>query len=446
MAHEINHEVKEFTLDNLEIPLPTQIPQIKQEAFHSISSDFVNTATKNSEASKIAIAVNVMAFFCATIGRCICQWIGDNKIHCRPFFLIVGKSGKARKGTAEALPKRVFQRVDELLREKEQNHLSLNVHSGGLSSGEGIGYAIRDPSTDGTDQGIVDKRLLVIEPEFSNVLANCRRETSTLSAVIRNLFDGRDLSPLTKTNRTRATKPHVVIVSHTTIHELMKKIGALEINNGLLNRFLICFVQRERFMPLPEKTKEEDIDRLANWVVTILEFIDNEVAKQNGELEIAMSDEAKQVWEKVYPVLSSDTFGDVGVLLARSEVYARMLAMIFTLLDKKTTIEICHIKAAIYWIDYCGASVRYLFQKAQESQIEQLSDTIISLLQKDRQMTRTEINNALNRHTMANEIAQALEHLLTQSPPRISQTKEETNGRPKVIYKLCEISVKSEES
>ena len=38
----------------------------------------------------------------------------------------------------------------------------------GLSSGEGLIWAIRDLTTD--DPGITDRRLLVVEPEFASVL------------------------------------------------------------------------------------------------------------------------------------------------------------------------------------------------------------------------------------------------------------------------------------
>jgi putative DNA primase/helicase len=65
--------------------------------------------------------------------------------------------------------------------------------------------------------------LLAIESEFDNVLSQLRRDSNTLSATIRNLFDGRDLEPLTKTSPTRATRPHVCILGHITGHELREK-------------------------------------------------------------------------------------------------------------------------------------------------------------------------------------------------------------------------------
>ena len=230
-------------------------PRIDPRAFHGPLEEIVDLATKNSEAAGVAVAANVIALFSATIGRVPYMWIGDGKNHARPFFLIVGRSAKSRKGTAEALPRRLFKKVDELLRDRVPDYVPLEIHGGGLSSGEGIAHALRDASeTTGKDDspkdpGVPDKRLLVVEPEFAGALAAMRRETSTLSATIRNLWDGRDLAPMTKNNRTRASNPHGVLIGHITGQELIEKIRQLEISNGLLNRFLFLHVQRHQLVP-----------------------------------------------------------------------------------------------------------------------------------------------------------------------------------------------------
>lgn len=437
---------KTYTIDSTldlkkpddEIPI-SALPHIHEKAFFGILKEFVDAATNNSEASPVAIAANVIVWFCAMLDRTVYQWIGDSKIHCRPFFLLVGKSGKARKGTSESLPRRVFARVEELRKKKNPNHTSLNIHGGGLSSGEGICFAIRDTAEDDkNDNGISDKRLLVIEPEFSNVLANCKRETSTLSPVIRNVFDGRDLAPLTKNNRTRATKPHVVIIGHITSHELTDKVHrSIETTNGLLNRFLICFVAREKLVPLPAMTSHECIKELSEKIVSIFEFIDNKNLDGQG-VEITLSNSAQEYWKIIYPKLSQDNAGIIGSLLARSEVYARMLAMVFTIFDKKTTIEISHLESAVRWIAYIEESIKHLFRntndQVKESEISNFSEEIFLLLKKNGSMTRTEINKAFNGHKSGQAIKEALERLLNQSPACITQTFEKTFGRSKEIF------------
>ncbi|HSW70544.1 MAG TPA: DUF3987 domain-containing protein [Gammaproteobacteria bacterium] len=424
-----------------DIPLAA-MPSIHKDAFFGVLMSFVDVASKNSEASSVAVAANVMAWFSAILGRSVCQWIGDTKIHCRPFPLLVGRSGKARKGTSEGLPRRVFSRVDEMLKVENPSHSILNVHGGGLSSGEGISYAIRD-AVDEKDLGVLDKRLLVIEAEFANVLANCKREGSTLSPVIRNTFDGRDLAPLTKRDQTRATKPHVVILGHITCHELQSRVSSgVEVFNGLLNRFLICLVAREKLVPLPEMTLASDIDQIAGYIVDVLKFVHAEKVKCGGEVVVSMSPAVQKHWGTVYSQVSRDIPGVVGSLLARTEVYCRMLAMIFAVLDKKSVIELAHLKSALRWIVYMEESVRYLFskvsEKANEEKLVLFAEEIFMLLKAKGGMTRTDISGAFSRHKAAKEITDALKYLLSQSPARIVQTIKKTPGRSKEVYSAKE--------
>lgn len=48
----------------------------------------------------------------------------------------------------------------------------------------------------------------MVESEFANVLQQSRRGGNTLSAALRDCWDGVDLKPATKTNRVHASEPH----------------------------------------------------------------------------------------------------------------------------------------------------------------------------------------------------------------------------------------------
>ena len=90
----------------------------------------------------------------------------------------------------------------------------------GLSSGEGLIWAVRDPTAQ--DPGIGDQRLLVIEPEFASVLKASGREISTLSPTLRCAWDGRPLAILTRTAPARATSAHIALIGHITQTELRR--------------------------------------------------------------------------------------------------------------------------------------------------------------------------------------------------------------------------------
>jgi hypothetical protein len=97
--------------------------------------------------------------------------------------------------------------------------------STGLSSGEGLIWALRDP--DRADAGANDPRLLVVEPEFAQVLKATGRDINTLSPVLRSAWDGRPLALLTRTAPARASAPHLSVIGHITAAELAHHVAAL---------------------------------------------------------------------------------------------------------------------------------------------------------------------------------------------------------------------------
>ena len=83
-----------------------------------------------------------------------------------------------------------------------------------MSSGEGMITPIRDPVyvmrkgvLEEVDAGVADKRMLLDEREFSQVLRVMRREGNVIKSMVRDAWDCREvIGTLTKHNRTKATK------------------------------------------------------------------------------------------------------------------------------------------------------------------------------------------------------------------------------------------------
>src|SRR6266542_1438798 len=73
------------------------------------------------------------------------------------------------------------------------------------------------------DPGIQDKRLLLYEPEFANVLKQTERQGNTASVVLRQAWDGtKTLRTLTKNSPACATAAHISLVGHITQQELQR--------------------------------------------------------------------------------------------------------------------------------------------------------------------------------------------------------------------------------
>lgn len=397
----------------------------------------VDAACASSEAHPVAVAANVIAWFGAAVGRVPFQRIGDQRVHCRPFVIVCGKSGKARKGTAETTAREVFRRAGAVLRRQSGTKDVLRFHDGGLSTGEGLAWAIRDPvegdeKGKGADEGVIDKRLVVVEPEFANVLAQVKREGNTLSATLRNLWDGRDLEPLTKTSQTRASHPHVVVIGHITGFELRIKASDNDAANGLLNRFILVHVHRPKLVPLPEPTPEPLLDELAAALAATIDYATKGDPHQRDKHEVVMTPEAKDAWRELYPAITRDRDGKAGSLMARSEVYARMLAMIFALMDCRSEIEPCDIFAAMAWVDYWAASVAYVFHgedegEADDDGLDPFTAEVLKLVQARPGIKLSEINAHWNRNR-TDEVRAALEKLMSLAPPLVRQEIDKATG------------------
>jgi len=99
------------------------------------------------------------------------------------------------------------------------------------------------------DEGVADKRLLLIEEELSQALKVMGRDGNILSAIVRQAWDSGNLHPLTKSNPIRATGAHISIIGHITHEELLRYLTETEQANGFANRFIWLMV-RSAFLTL----------------------------------------------------------------------------------------------------------------------------------------------------------------------------------------------------
>src|SRR5688572_22566694 len=99
------------------------------------------------------------------------------------------------------------------------------------------------------DPGVADKRLLVIESEFSSPLRMLTRDGNILSPVGREAWDSGDLRILTKNEPARATGAHISIVGHISADELRKELTTNDKANGFGNRFIWACVKRSQCLP-----------------------------------------------------------------------------------------------------------------------------------------------------------------------------------------------------
>ena len=244
-------------------------PKPSPDCLYGLVGDIARAGSENTEANVYAVAMSAIAYMGAAIGRGPYLSIGDDWHHTNGFFLHIGRSARGRKGTAKKLIKRIANAVKNI-----HESLAPQIHTGGLSSREGLVFLIHDGITQGTITipPVDDKRLLVIESEFANVLHQSKRDGNTLSPAIRDSWDGTSIKPATKTSRTWATHPHISLMGDITPSELLLLMKSQDFTNGFANRFLMIFAEGEKVNPFPKKTPNETIDYFAQRIRDILEF------------------------------------------------------------------------------------------------------------------------------------------------------------------------------
>jgi hypothetical protein len=382
------------------------------DAFHGLPGAIVEKIAPHTEADPIAILTQLLVCCGALIGRGAHFRVEATLHHPNEFVVLVGDSAKARKGSS-------FDHVSRLLSDVDPGFQARLTT--GLSSGEGLIWAVRDPQ--GQDLGAHDKRLLVVEPEFASVLKSTGRELSTLSPTLRSAWDGRPLALLTRTAPARAASAHISIIGHITHTELRRHTTTVEIANGFLNRFLLLAVRRVRLLPEGGDPNPLKGSGLARYLASVLKH-----AQTAGQL--TLDPDARELWWQLYPQLTQPADGLAGHLTARAEAHAIRLALIHALLDGERQIRPQHLKAALALWDYAARSAAWALGQATG---DPLAEQIHAALQRSPEgLTRTQIRDLCQRNLPADRVEQALSTLAAAG--RAHRQRIFTAGRPAELW------------
>ena len=302
------------------------------------------------------------------------------------------------------------------------------IHRGGLSSREGLVSLFHDGYRNGKVEvpAIEDKRLWIVESEFSNVLHQGRREGNTLSAELRDCWDGVCLKPATKSNRLFASHPHLCLSGTISPSELLALMRARELTNGFANRFLMIWAEREKIVPFPKATPQESVDELAARILSVLDFVQAERVSDRDHLQIGLTVQAQDIYARLYRgELIDDCGGErVTALLERRAPMLLRLAMLFALCDLQTLIDVQHIQAAMGWIRHGVESAKFVFVKATDAaksvRTQAAAKKIVEFLRVKGIATRWQITTeCFQGHVAKSLIDTAIEQLLLTSPAQV---------------------------
>jgi hypothetical protein len=424
------------------LPVPEEAPALAldtwpappdEAAFHGLAGEVVRTIEPQTESDPVAVLVQFLVAFGNACKRGAYSQVEASRHYSNLFTVLVGRTAKGRKGTAWGWVESLFpEDVSPGWHQRQR---------AGLSSGEGLIWAVHDEIRKKeaikqkgrvvgyqeviTDEGIGDKRLMVVEEEFASVLRQAVREGNTLSPVLRHAWDGGKLHCLTKNSPTRATDAHVSLIGHITQLELLKNLSETDSANGFANRFLWVCVKRSKL--LPDGGEMVNLLPLQEWV---------RAALCQAELvgRMVRDEEASRLWRQVYPDLSRERPGLLGLVTNRAEAQTLRLSNLYALLDGSGLIRAEHLRAALALWDYSERSCAWIFGESTGSRD---ADELLEALRAagSRGLSLTEMSKVFGNHKPASCLRKALA-LLTEGG-LVVPGRAAAGGRPAEKWKAA---------
>jgi hypothetical protein len=406
-------------------------PELRPEALYGLSGDIVKAIEAYSEADQVAILTNILAAFGNVVGPIPYARVEETRHHLNLFIAQIGQTAKGRKGTAWSTPRKMFRDVDPEWAEKQI--------TGGLSSGEGVVYAVRDERYQTkpireknrivgneevlVDKGADDKRLLLVEEEFSQALKVMSREGNILSPILRQAWDHGNLRSLTKNDPNRATGAHISIIAHVTRGELLRYLVETEQTNGFGNRFCWFLVSRSKCIAIPDGVPAEILHPLTERLRDAVDF-----SRRVGEMR--RDEAAANEWCLIYPELSDGKPGLGGAIMARAESQVMRLSCIYALMDRSEVVRVEHQRAGLALWEYSEQSVKAIFGELSG---DPNVDTAKEALKSKGTMTMTELHGLFGRNMPKTEIDRVVAALIKMGCASVDTASDERGGRPATV-------------
>jgi hypothetical protein len=390
-------------------------------AFTGLAGEFVRAIEPHTEADGVAILSQILVAYGSVIGRSAWWSVERDRHYGNIYVALVGETSKARKGTSWGHARYLFESIDA--------YWAANRVASGLSSGEGLIAEVGDSvitCKDGeetvVEEGVSDKRLLVVEPELASALRVMRRETNILAQILRAAWDTGNLRTLVRHSPVRASGAHVSLIGHITKPELLSTIDETEHYGGTANRILWLAVKRSKSLPYGGRLSQVDFAPLLRRLKAVVEF-----GRQGGEF--LRDREADRMWETVYDSLSEGRPGLVGAATSRGEAQVMRLALLYALLDESGQVRAKHLLAGLALWDYAERSAQFIFG-ATANLGDPVANKIFSQLRNvaPEGLSRTGISGLFGRNKPGELIELALRRLEKDGLVRVRAIK--TSGRP----------------
>lgn len=330
-------------------------PELPAAALHGLPGEVAVALSEASGGDPAAILVAFLTLLGNAAGPQPHARFGGAEHPARLFTVLVGDAATGRKGTAAGAVERLFAEADPDWADDRVTY--------GLQSAEAMIDRVADQAG--------DCRLMIVETEFGRLVETMAR-TGTLSAQLRNAWDGRVLQRSTTRFTRRASRAHISLLAMITPEELLRHHNRLTQAGGLESRLLYVYTA-----PLREVSPfaaPADHAGLAERVRTVLDASREAVMEQTDPVsrylltsrgiqprtELPVTDDVARTWGSVKSRLPVPGEGFQG-LHSRAETQVIRLAAAYALADGATEIGPAHTEAALAVLSYCARSAEIVF-------------------------------------------------------------------------------------
>ncbi|WP_214103868.1 hypothetical protein [Acrocarpospora catenulata] len=157
-------------------------PVISPEAFHGLFGEITNALDPYTEGAKVGVMMSLMSAYSAYIGHGPTVETGKGSSPLALWSVLVGVSGKGRKGTATGMAMRVVEAAFASFAEN-------SVVDGLPATGLGLITELADRA-----EGTLATPVLFVEEEGDALLSNARRDAK-VGVYLRKAFDAQTIAP-----------------------------------------------------------------------------------------------------------------------------------------------------------------------------------------------------------------------------------------------------------
>ncbi|MEU7830360.1 DUF3987 domain-containing protein [Nonomuraea sp. NPDC049129] len=374
----------------------------------------VDELDQYTEGSKVGVLVTLFAGLSAAVGTLPRVGTGTRKMPMSFWPVLVGATGRGRKGTATAIAMKV---IESGLGDFAEHSLVYGLPATGL----GFANELHERSVRG-----VALPTMFVEEEMDTFVTNAKRDTK-VGVYLRKAWDGANISHRTSQTDLMVKKPHVAIVGHIQPKNWGAISGSKDATGGTYNRFFPVWVEQSKKLPVFALVDPSElIEKLGNRLRQIVNYA-SEVSDLTVPDDVAKIFEAKH--REICDALTTGS-EELGQYTERAMAYMIRIAGLYCLADKREVLKVQDFDAALALVQYMVETVTYTLPEA-EATGNDIPARVIAFIQEagDEGVTSSEVKRKFQR-TPAAEV----KAIVDSCPSIQARRMRSEGGRPATLY------------